>query len=69
MGAAKKKKTETIVTTIEYARISSDGKKGSRKIKHFKTGKLSAAMRRFFAERGDDTELMPTRVWQSKYAR
>ena len=68
MGATKKKKIE-VVTTIEYARISSDGKKGTRKRAYYKTGKLSAAMRRFFAERGDDTELMPTRVWQSKYAR
>ena len=68
MGTAKTKKIET-VTTIEYARISSDGKKGSRERKYYKTGNLSAAMRRFFAERGDDTELMPTRVWQIKYAR
>lgn len=68
MGSAKTKKIETI-TTIEYARISNEGRKSDRQKAYYKTGNLSAAMRRFFAERGDDTDLMPTRVWQFKYTR
>ena len=56
------------ITTVEYCRVSPEGKKSdSRKRKYFKTKSLSAAMRRFFAERGDETDLLPTRVWQNTY--
>lgn len=60
-------KTKT-VTTIEYCRMTDGSKSKGRSRKNFKTDSVSCAMRRFFAERGDDTELMPTRVWQNKYS-
>ena len=56
------------ITTVEYAKYSSEGKKGDgRQRKYYKTKSISCAMRRFFAERGDQIDLLPTRVWQNTY--
>ena len=56
------------VTTVEYCVISNEGKKGlGRQRKYYKTKSISCAMRRFFAERGDQIDLLPTKVWQNTY--
>lgn len=56
------------ITTIEYAKYSAEGKKSDDRLwKYYKTKSISCAMRRFFAERGDQTDLLPTKVWQNTY--
>ena len=55
------KRTYTVIT---YCRFLHDGKMGYTDVKTYVTKSVSCAMRRFFAERGDETDLLPIRVSQ-----